>query len=116
MRRLTVIADDVATANELAAGKRYEQLDLFSRIDSSAEEGDGDHVGISNSDVRREHDMQTALLEVKRKFGRNAVIRRWTWRTAPPARTAIGRSEAIVHERIERIALSGVKRSPYGIT
>lgn len=75
VRRLTVIADDVATANELAAGKRYEQLDLFSRIDSSAEEGDGDHVGISNSDVRREHDMQTALLEVKRKFGRNAVIK-----------------------------------------
>ena len=116
VRRLTVIADDVATANELAAGKRYEQLDLFSRIDSSAEEGDDDHVGISNSDVRREHDMQTALLEVKRKFGRNAVIKRWTWRTAPPARTAIGRSEAIVYERIERIALSGVKRSPYGIT
>ena len=75
VRRLTVIADDVATANELAAGKRYEQLDLFSRIDSSAEEGDDGHVGISNSDVRREHDMQTALLEVKRKFGRNAVIK-----------------------------------------
>ena len=67
VRRLTVIADD--------AGKRYEQLDLFSRIDSSAEEGDDGHVGISNSDVRREHDMQTALLEVKRKFGRNAVIK-----------------------------------------
>ena len=33
VRRLTVIADDGATANELAAGKRYEQLDLFSRID-----------------------------------------------------------------------------------
>lgn len=75
VRRLTVIADDVATANELAAGKRYEQLDLFSRIDSSAEEGDDGHVSISNSDVRREHDMQTALLEVKRKFGRNAVIK-----------------------------------------
>lgn len=75
VRRLTVIADDVATANELAAGKRYEQLDLFSQIDSSAEEGDDGHVGISNSDVRREHDMQTALLEVKRKFGRNAVIK-----------------------------------------
>ena len=55
VRRLTVIADDVATANELAAGKRYEQLDLFSQIDSSAEEGDDGHVGISNSDVRREH-------------------------------------------------------------
>ena len=41
----------------------------------SAEEGDDGHAGISNSDVRREHDMQTALLEVKRKFGRNAVIK-----------------------------------------
>ena len=75
VRRLTVIADDVATANELAAGKRYKRKPDASRIDSSAEEGNDGHVGISNSDVRREHDMQTALLEVKRKFGRNAVIK-----------------------------------------
>ena len=32
VRRLTVIADDVATPEELAAGKRYEQLDLFGDV------------------------------------------------------------------------------------
>ena len=61
----------------------------------------------------------TCRLHCWRSRGNSAAMpssRRWTWRTAPPARTAIGRSEAIVHEHIERIALSGVKRSPYGIT
>lgn len=116
VRRLTVIADDVATANELAAGKRYEQLDLFSRIDSSAEEGT---MAMSAFRTVMCGVSMTCRLHCWRSRGNSAAMpssRRWTWRTAPPAMTAIGRSEAIVHERIERIALSGVKRSPYGIT
>ena len=39
VRRLTVIADDLATPEELAAGKRYEQLDLFDGLESDG--GDG---------------------------------------------------------------------------
>ena len=69
VRRLTVIADDVATPEELAAGKRYEQLDLFG--DDEAQSYGSD----STSEKDGEHDIQRALLDVKRKFGRNAVIK-----------------------------------------
>ena len=69
VRRLTVIADDVATPEELAAGKRYEQLDLFGDDEAQS-------YGSEPADARDgEHDIQRALLDVKRKFGRNAVIK-----------------------------------------
>ena len=77
VRRLTVIADDVATPEELADGKRYEQLDLFG--DDEAQSYGSD----STSEKDGEHDIQRALLDVKRKFGR---------------RTATVRSEAIAHD------------------
>lgn len=69
VRRLTVIADDVATPEELAAGKRYEQLDLF------GDDGAQSYGSDSTSEKDGEHDIQRALLDVKRKFGRNAVIK-----------------------------------------
>ena len=87
VRRLTVVADDVATPKELAAGKRYEQLDLFGddgdmRYDCDSTESGGDGSGrmpacgddAAAQTLAREHDIQRALLDVKRKFGRNAVI------------------------------------------
>ncbi len=52
-----------------AAGKRYEQLDLFG--DDEAQSYGSD----STSEKDGEHDIQRALLDVKRKFGRNAVIK-----------------------------------------
>ncbi|MFC5221029.1 Y-family DNA polymerase [Bifidobacterium leontopitheci] len=102
VRRLTVIAADVATAADLAAGRRYEQPGLFEETaDEDAgrlrEEDPGEttngtvrssHTGSDGRDSgrvpnpgererrkRREHDVQQALLDVKRKFGRNAVIK-----------------------------------------
>ena len=69
VRRLTVIADDVATPEELAAGKRYEQLDLF------GDDGAQSYGSDSTSEKDGEHDIQRALLDVKRKFGRNALIK-----------------------------------------
>lgn len=69
VRRLTVIADDVATPEDLAAGKRYEQLDLF------GDDGAQSYGSDSTSEKDGEHDIQRALLDVKRKFGRNAVIK-----------------------------------------
>jgi len=59
----------VATPEELAAGKRYEQLDLFGDDEAQS-------YGSEPADDRDgEHDIQRALLDVKRKFGRNAVIK-----------------------------------------
>ena len=57
------------TPEELAAGKRYEQLDLF------GDDGAQSYGSDSTSEKDGEHDIQRALLDVKRKFGRNAVIK-----------------------------------------
>jgi DNA polymerase V len=118
VRRLTVVADDLATPDDLAAGKCYEQLGLFD-VDGPSEgsdaglcgEGAGDAAVADSSDwssacsgavpgavggaggvdgavggvggvgavaadaAHREYDMQRAMLDVKRKFGRNAIIK-----------------------------------------
>nr|WP_236691646.1 type VI secretion protein ImpB [Bifidobacterium aesculapii] len=118
-RRLTVIADDLATADELAAGKRYEQLDLFAGLEEgegSAGDGAGDdaagHGGnrgsangasasgpsspaVAESESARPDrsgDVQRTLLDIKRKYGRNAVIKAMDME---PGATGIARNNQI---------------------
>ena len=69
--RLTALQTETKahTPEELAAGKRYEQLDLF------GDDGAQSYGSDSTSEKDGEHDIQRALLDVKRKFGRNAVIK-----------------------------------------
>ena len=79
VRRLNVTALDVATPAALAAGKHYEQPDLF----SVADEGENDDArsglqGRKSSgavDEHSEHAVQQTLLDIKRKFGKNSVIK-----------------------------------------
>ncbi|RSX53082.1 type VI secretion protein ImpB [Bifidobacterium goeldii] len=76
VRRLTVIADDIVTADELSAGKRYEQMSLF-------EHGEHDcmhNVARTSSTVERdansgEEVIERAMLDIKQRFGRNAVVK-----------------------------------------
>lgn len=69
VRRITVIADDLVDVHDASVPPSYEQLDLFS-AGQSAEESSGE----SETDAS-DLSVQRALLEVKRKFGRNAVIK-----------------------------------------
>lgn len=79
VRRLNVTALDVATPAELEAGKRYEQPDLFSAADGS--ENGGARSGLQERkspgavDEHSEHAVQQTLLDIKRKFGKNSVIK-----------------------------------------
>ena len=79
VRRLNVTALDVATSAELEAGKRYEQPDLFSAADGS--ENGGARSGLQErkspgaEDEHSEHAVQQTLLDIKRKFGKNSVIK-----------------------------------------
>ena len=77
MRRLNVTALDVATPTELAAGKRYEQPDLFSAASGGddAQTGSGERGSHGVADERSEQAVQQALLDIKRKFGKNSVIK-----------------------------------------
>ena len=99
VRRITVVADDLHPAEESKTGDAgYEQPDLFSVLAADGEpqdavavgqvgdrRNDGVRRGTDNSGGRpgnagesaatRERDIQQTLLDVKRKFGRNAVIK-----------------------------------------
>ncbi|MBT1174622.1 type VI secretion protein ImpB [Bifidobacterium sp. LC6] len=74
VRRLTVIADDIATPKELAAGKRYEQLDLFAQADE-----DGPDAAIAadtgSGKSASEETIERTLLTIKHRFGNNAVVK-----------------------------------------
>ncbi|PJM78823.1 type VI secretion protein ImpB [Bifidobacterium scaligerum] len=88
VRRLTVIADDIATPEELAAGKRYEQLDLFDQAESS-ELGAGEVQDDAARDFNAYRDpvvgtgssggaseaIERTLLDIKQRFGKNAVVK-----------------------------------------
>ncbi|MBT1163763.1 type VI secretion protein ImpB [Bifidobacterium felsineum] len=88
VRRITVIADDIATPTELAAGKRYEQLDLFEQtgpgIETNVESGQCREVDTvmpvrvgADADDRTERGgtIEQTLLEIKQRFGKNAVVK-----------------------------------------
>ena len=99
VRRITVVADDLHPAEASKTGDvGYEQPDLFSALAAdgglrdaidAGRTGDcrngGARRGVDASDEQpvdagesaasRERDIQQTLLDVKRKFGRNAVIK-----------------------------------------
>ncbi|PLS28962.1 type VI secretion protein ImpB [Bifidobacterium parmae] len=99
VRRLTVVADDLATDGELAAGKRYEQPDLFdadAAAGGDAGESDavrpcGDAGGESDAGTDRDA-VDRALLAIKRRFGKNAVVKAMNME---PGATGIERNNQI---------------------
>ncbi|MBM6698803.1 type VI secretion protein ImpB [Bifidobacterium pullorum subsp. saeculare] len=74
VRRITVVADGLAYARQAQDGASYEQPDLFSGL---AEDVDGTLSAppVGHGSEAQEASVQRALLDVKRRFGRNAVIK-----------------------------------------
>ncbi|MBT1172324.1 type VI secretion protein ImpB [Bifidobacterium sp. MA2] len=107
VRRLTVIAVDLATPADLAAGKRYEQPDLFAGgpvADGAADVSVGGTPMIApqpdpddrpmrrGGRDRRIEDVQRAMLAIKRRYGRNAVVKAMDME---PGATGIARNDQI---------------------
>ena len=71
IRRLNVVANHVLP-KESAPGKNegFEQLDLFT--DYAAQEAQQEQ---EQHELEREHKMQKAMLTIKKKFGKNAILR-----------------------------------------
>ena len=89
IRRLNVVASDLQTVEQLAerdAAANYVQPDLFS--DMQEVSNDGNYKGSDNSGTQSSHaedahginevseqHVQQTILDIKRKFGKNAVIK-----------------------------------------
>ena len=59
-----VVANNVIS--EAAAGKSFEQLDLFTDYEEAERE---------DQMLSREKELQKALLKIKKKYGKNAVLK-----------------------------------------
>ena len=70
IRRVTIVANDVVPENSVNTEPVYEQLDLFS--DYSKYERDYRKRVIS---LAKEKSLQKAILNIKRQYGKNAVIK-----------------------------------------
>ena len=99
-RRITVTADNLCTPSQAVTARHYEQLDLFAEPAETREScseinafqrssgndmGDDDRTGAHTRHARlntavdestaHESELQQTMLDIKRKYGRNAVIK-----------------------------------------
>lgn len=70
IRRLTITANKVVPAHTVSAQPRYEQLDLFTDYAALQKQQEAEKAALE-----REHNMQVALLNIKKKFGKNAILK-----------------------------------------
>ncbi|MBR6337296.1 MAG: DNA methylase, partial [Ruminococcus sp.] len=68
-RRLCITACGVIDEKHIPKSQQYEQLDLFSPAESDEEYQDRLFA------LGREKDLQLAMLRIKRKYGKNAVLK-----------------------------------------
>ena len=70
VRRITVVASRVITEREAVSTESFEQLDLFtdySAIEQAREQ--------EKKELEKEKKIQHAVLDIKKKFGKNAVLK-----------------------------------------
>ena len=66
VRRINVTANNVISENFRDAKKAFEQIDLFTDYEKKKED---------DKKEKREHEMQKAIVDIKKKYGKNAIIK-----------------------------------------
>lgn len=70
VRRINISADCVAPAAEESPTESYEQLDLFTDYEAREKEQKKEAAALE-----KEQRMQKAMLDIKKKFGKNAILK-----------------------------------------
>lgn len=70
VRRLNLTAERVISEKEAASESTYEQLNLFTDYEAEAKRHDAEQT-----EHRNERKMQEAILEIKKKYGKNAILK-----------------------------------------
>ena len=70
IRRVTISANNLVSENDVKEQKNYEQLDLFT--DYAAREA---KQKAEQKALEKEEKMQRAILDIKKKFGKNAILK-----------------------------------------
>ena len=69
-RRITIVAAHVVDESEVRENKAFEQMDLFTDYDAAQEEREAEKKA-----RQKEKRMQKAVLDIKNKYGKNAVLK-----------------------------------------
>ena len=70
VRRINVTANHVEEEGSAVQREVYEQLDLFTDYDAAAKEREQE-----KQSLEKEKRMQKAVLDIKKKFGKNAILK-----------------------------------------
>ena len=70
VRRINITANHVVGESTVAKDKPYEQLDLFTDYESKQKEKEEE-----DAQLLREKKMQLAILDIKKKYGKNAILK-----------------------------------------
>lgn len=70
VRRINISANHVVGENIVAKEESYEQLDLFSDYETKQKKNEEE-----DATLLREKKMQLAILDIKKKFGKNAILK-----------------------------------------
>lgn len=70
IKRITVTANHLVEESRAEQTPKYEQLDLFTDYSVQQEQ-----QAAENADLEREKRMQKAMIDIKKKFGKNAILK-----------------------------------------
>ena len=70
IRRITMAANHVISEKEVQEGQQYEQMNLFTDFGIAKKEKEE-----KNEKLEREKKMQKAMLDIKKKYGKNAILK-----------------------------------------
>ena len=70
IRRITITANHVVRESEVQQTTSFEQLDLFTDYDALEKQRKEE-----DAELEKEKKMQQAMLSIKKKFGKNAILK-----------------------------------------
>ena len=85
IRRITITANHVVKKGTINEEKEYEQMDLFTDYEKLKQENDEE-----KEKLEREEKMQKAVLDIKKKYGKNYVLKGMNFREGGTARERNG--------------------------
>lgn len=75
IRRMYVVANHVKTEKTVAKENEFLQLDLFSDFGITTDENIGNNDSDNDFDEEKERKLQEAMLKIKQKYGKNAILK-----------------------------------------
>lgn len=70
VRRINITANHVVKEDSPGMGNSYEQMDLFTDYEAQKKEKEAEEASL-----QREKKMQLAILDIKKKYGKNAILK-----------------------------------------